>query len=356
MIYFSYDISGGPLEAYNLLKEVLEKVAAQTDSGPCVTYLGKGGCGNYVKMVHNGIEYGDMQLIAEAYDLLKGANMNNEEISKTFAEWNENELQSYLMEISIKILVKKDEDVISWSDSSTLPKSEDYVVDKILDATGNKGTGKMTIQEAASQGVACSTISSALDARFLAFNKEERIAASKILKSPLAFPEIKREQLVEDIRAALYCSKIVSYAQGMNLIKAASKEFGWGVNLGEAARIWKGGCIIRAKFLDRIKQAYERNPDLANLCIDPEFAKELNERQAAWRRIATLSIAQGTTCGALCASLSYFDAYRRPRLPANLTQGQRDFFGSHTFERVDKPRGEKFHCLWDETHSSTTGH
>mmetsp|Transcript_49150 Transcript_49150/g.73037 ORF Transcript_49150/g.73037 Transcript_49150/m.73037 type:complete len:493 (-) Transcript_49150:72-1550(-) len=346
---------GGPREAYDAMHDILVKVAAHSDSGPCVTYLGEGGAGNYVKMVHNGIEYGDMQLISESYDLMKSAGMTNEEIADTFEEWNKSELQSFLIEITYKILRKKDEDVLAWADSSKLPAGEGYVVDKILDATGNKGTGKMTIREGARLGVACSTMSAALDARFLAYNVEDRVAAEKILKGPSAFPEVSREQLVGDIRNALYCSKICSYAQGMNLIKEASEQNGWGVDLGEAARIWKAGCIIRAQFLDRIKTAYERNPNLASLLVDVDFAREINERQNSWRRVVTLGVAQGTTCAAMGASLAFYDQYRRARLPANLVQAQRDFFGSHTFERTDKPRGEAFHCLWDETHNAATG-
>jgi len=296
-----------------------------------------------------------MQLICEAYDLLKTAGLNNEEIADIFEDWNKGELQSFLIEISYKILRKKDEDVLAWKDSSKLPKGEGYVVDKVLDATGNKGTGKMTIREGARLGVACPTISAALDARFLAFNVEERVAASKVLSGPKAMPQVKREQLVADLRNALYCSKICSYAQGMNLIKEASQVNGWGVDLGEAARIWKAGCIIRAQFLDRIKTAYERNPALASLLVDADFAREINDRQDSWRRVVTLGVAQGTTCAALGASLAFYDQYRRERLPANLVQAQRDFFGSHTFERTDKPRGEAFHCLWDETHNAATG-
>merc|ERR1712032_1122136 len=316
---------GGPKEAYDAMKPILERVAAMSDSGPCVSYLGKGGAGNYVKMVHNGIEYGDMQLIAETYDLLQNAGMSNK-------------------------------DIVVWKDSTMLPKGDGFILDKILDATGNKGTGKMTVMELAQQSVAGPTISAALNARFLAFNKDERVAASKILKGPSAFPEVRKEQLIKDVRNALYCSKICSYAQGMKLIAAASKANDWNVNLGEAARIWKAGCIIRAQFLDRIKAAYESNPRLASLLVDESFAKELNNRQNSWRRIVTLAVAQGTSCAAMGASLAYYDQYRRARLPANLVQAQRDFFGSHTFERVDKERGEKFHCLWDETHVADTGH
>jgi len=347
---------GGPKEAYDAMKPILERVAAMSDSGPCVSYLGKGGAGNYVKMVHNGIEYGDMQLIAETYDLLQNAGMSNKEIANVFDDFNQGELSSYLIEITHKILLKPDKDIVVWKDSTMLPKGDGFILDKILDATGNKGTGKMTVMELAQQSVAGPTISAALNARFLAFNKDERVAASKILKGPSAFPEVRKEQLIKDVRNALYCSKICSYAQGMKLIAAASKANDWNVNLGEAARIWKAGCIIRAQFLDRIKAAYESNPRLASLLVDESFAKELNNRQNSWRRIVTLAVAQGTSCAAMGASLAYYDQYRRARLPANLVQAQRDFFGSHTFERVDKERGEKFHCLWDETHVADTGH
>jgi len=349
---------GGPKEAYDALEPVLKKVAAQSDSGPCVTYLGAGGCGNYVKMVHNGIEYGDMQIIAEAYDLLRNNGFSNDEIGGVFEDFNGGELQSYLMEISAKILKKKDEDVIAWADGSKLPSSKDSLVDMILDATGNKGTGKMTVQQAAAQGVAVPTIAAALDARFLSSCKEERLRASEVLKSPeqgTSLQEVDREQLVQDVRNAMYSSKIISYAQGMNLIKAASNDFGWDVNLGEAARIWKEGCIIRAQFLDRIKAAYDKDPLLPSLLLDEDFARELGERQASWRRAVILSMNLGVTSGAMAASLAYYDQYRRALLPANLVQAQRDFFGSHTFERLDKDRGEYFHCLWDETHAEETG-
>jgi len=348
----------GPLEAWKSLKPILEATSAKTYSVPCVAWLGEIGSGNYVKMVHNGIEYGDMQLIAEAYEILKHAGLGNLELAKLFEEWNKGELQSFLIEISAKIFAKKDEDVIDWKDSSTLPKGEGFLLDKILDATGNKGTGKMTVKEAATQGVACPTISSALDARFMAFGKADRVAAEPILKkgAPSEWPDVNRADLIQDVQQALYASKICSYAQGMNLIKAASKENGWGVSLGECARIWKGGCIIRAQFLDRITKAYKRNPDLSSLLVDPEFAADLIKRQMAWRRVVTLGIATGIAVPAMAASLGYFDQYRKARLPANLVQAQRDYFGSHTFERTDKPRGEKFHCIWTDAHKADTGH
>ena len=309
-------------------------------------------------MVHNGIEYGDMQLIAEAYEILKHAGLGNLDLSKLFDEWNKTELSSFLIEITAKILAKRDEDVIDWSDSSTLPKGEGFLVDKILDKTGNKGTGKMTVREGALQGVACPTISAALDARFIAFDKDARVAAEPILKkgAPSSWPDVNRQDLIRDVKDALYAAKICSYAQGMNLIRAASESNGWNVNLGECARIWKGGCIIRAKFLDLITKAYERNPKLSSLLVDDFFAGEIIKRQMAWRRVVTLGIATGIAVPALSASLGYFDQYRRARLPANLVQAQRDFFGSHTFERTDKPRGQAYHCIWTDAHKIDTGH
>uniref|UniRef100_A0A8I6YY75 phosphogluconate dehydrogenase (NADP(+)-dependent, decarboxylating) n=1 Tax=Hordeum vulgare subsp. vulgare TaxID=112509 RepID=A0A8I6YY75_HORVV len=263
---------GGSLEAYQYIEDILLKVSAQVpDSGPCVTYIGKGGSGNFVKMVHNGIEYGDMQLIAEAYDVLKSVGkLTNGELQQVFAEWNKGELLSFLVEITADIFSIKDD------------QGEGYLVDKA--------------------------------------------------------------QLIEDVRKALYASKICSYAQGMNIIKAKSTEKGWGLNLGELARIWKGGCIIRASFLDRIKKAYDRNGELANLLIDPEFAQEIMDRQAAWRRVVCLAINNGVSTPGMSASLAYFDSYRRDRLPANLVQAQRDYFGAHTYERVDMPGS--FHTEW----------
>ncbi|VAI69936.1 unnamed protein product [Triticum turgidum subsp. durum] len=276
---------GGSLEAYQYIEDILLKVSAQVpDSGPCVTYIGKGGSGNFVKMVHNGIEYGDMQLIAEAYDVLKSVGkLTNGELQQVFAEWNKGELLSFLVEITADIFSIKDD------------QGEGYLVDKVLDKTGMKGT-------------------------------------------------VDKAQLIEDVRKALYASKICSYAQGMNIIKAKSTEKGWGLNLGELARIWKGGCIIRASFLDRIKKAYDRNGELANLLIDPEFAQEIMDRQAAWRRVVCLAINNGVSTPGMSASLAYFDSYRRDRLPANLVQAQRDYFGAHTYERVDMPGS--FHTEW----------
>ncbi|GAB4828985.1 hypothetical protein Ancab_018644 [Ancistrocladus abbreviatus] len=330
---------GGSYEAYKYIDDILLKVAAQVpDSGPCVTYIGKGGSGNFVKMVHNGIEYGDMQLISEAYDVLKSVGkLSNEELKEVFAEWNSGELLSFLIEITSDIFGVKDD------------KGDGYLVDKVLDKTGMKGTGKWTVQQAAELSVAVPTIASSLDSRFLSGLKEERVQAAKIFKSSgiddvLADQTVDKKQLIDDVRKALYASKICSYAQGMNLIRAKSIEQGWDLKLGELARIWKGGCIIRAIFLDRIKKAYDRNPDLASLLIDPEFANEVIERQVAWRRIVCLAINSGISVPGMSSSLAYFDTYRRERLPANLVQAQRDYFGAHTYERIDVPGS--FHTEW----------
>jgi len=326
---------GGSVEAYQYIEDILLKVSAQVpDSGPCVTYIGKGGSGNFVKMVHNGIEYGDMQLIAEAYDVLKSVGkLTNSELQQVFAEWNKGELLSFLVEITADIFGIKDD------------QGEGYLVDKVLDKTGMKGTGKWTVQQAAELSVAAPTIEASLDSRFLSGLKDERVAASKIFQGDYTSDEpVDKAQLIEDVRKALYASKICSYAQGMNIIKAKSTEKGWGLNLGELARIWKGGCIIRASFLDRIKKAYDRNAELANLLIDPEFAQEIMDRQAAWRRVVCLAINNGVSTPGMSASLAYFDSYRRDRLPANLVQAQRDYFGAHTYERVDMPGS--FHTEW----------
>ncbi|VAH85774.1 unnamed protein product [Triticum turgidum subsp. durum] len=301
---------GGSLEAYQYIEDIL------------------------LKMVHNGIEYGDMQLIAEAYDVLKSVGkLTNGELQQVFAEWNKGELLSFLVEITADIFSIKDD------------QGEGYLVDKVLDKTGMKGTGKWTVQQAAELSVAAPTIEASLDSRFLSGLKDERVAASKIFQGDYSSGEtVDKAQLIEDVRKALYASKICSYAQGMNIIKAKSVEKGWGLNLGELARIWKGGCIIRASFLDRIKKAYDRNGELANLLIDPEFAQEIMDRQAAWRRVVCLAINNGVSTPGMSASLAYFDSYRRERLPANLVQAQRDYFGAHTYERVDMPGS--FHTEW----------
>ncbi|XP_074264950.1 6-phosphogluconate dehydrogenase, decarboxylating 2, chloroplastic [Silene latifolia] len=333
---------GGDFEAYSNVENVLKKIAAQVDDGPCVTYIGEGGAGNFVKMVHNGIEYGDMQLISEAYDVLRHVGgLSNEELGSIFDEWNRGELESFLVEITADIFKVKDE------------LADGELVDKILDKTGMKGTGKWTVQQAAELSVAAPTIAASLDCRYLSGLKEERESAAKALLEAGMKEEVNavrsgidKKQLIDDVRQALYASKICSYAQGMNLLRAKSTEKNWNLNFGELARIWKGGCIIRAVFLDRIKQAYQRNSNLASLVVDPEFAKEMVQRQAAWRRVVGLAISAGISTPGMCASLSYFDTYRRARLPANLVQAQRDYFGAHTYERVD--RSGSYHTEWSK--------
>ena len=340
---------GGSEEAYKRIEDILKPVSAQTDTGACVTYVGEGGAGNFVKMVHNGIEYGDMQLISEAYDMLKTVGgLTNEEMHAAFVEWNKAELESYLIEISSYILEKKDD---QKDDNS-------FLVDKILDKTGMKGTGKWTVQQAAELSVAAPTIASSLDSRFLSGLKDERVAAEAVFKSKgLApadskgpAPGIDKKQLIDDVRKALYASKVTSYAQGMNLIRAKSNEQEWGLNLGEMARIWKGGCIIRAAFLDRIKQAYDKDANLPSLLVDGEFASELVDKEQAWRRVIVAAVNAGVSTPSMSSSLNYFDTYRRGRCPANLVQAQRDFFGSHTYERMDMEGWH--HTLWSDMNSA----
>jgi 6-phosphogluconate dehydrogenase len=265
--------------------------------------------------------------------------MGNEEMSKLFSEWNKGDLDSFLVEITATILAKKDD-----------LTEDSYIVDKILDKTGMKGTGRMTVQEAAEQSVAAPTIAASLDARYMSARKDERIIASKVLEGPTkdAMPKVDKVQLVKDLEAALYCAKVASYAQGLGIIKAASDDKGWGVDLSLCARMWRGGCIIRARLLSKISAALENDINLANLLVDPGFAAEINSRQMAWRRVVSLGVASGIATPALSAALSYYDQYRRESLPANMIQAQRDFFGGHTYERTDKPG--TFHMLWDDSH------
>ena len=332
---------GGRKVAYEALENILTKIAAQVDGEACVTYIGGAGSGNYVKMVHNGIEYGDMELIAEIYGLLKASGLGNEEMSAIFGAWNRSELESYLIEITSLILAKPDEMV-----------GEGYLIDRILDVAGSKGTGMMTVKEAAERGVSAPTIASALFERYISGEKDLRMRAASMMSGPsFDWGTIDRTQLVSDLKDALFCSKIVAYAQGLDIIRRASLEFNWGINLGECARIWKGGCIIRAKILDRINKAFAKDTSLENLLLDPEFAEELVRRQQAWRRVVSLAVAGGVPVPALTASLQYFDSFRSQRLPTNLLQAQRDFFGSHTFERVDQPRGQFYHCRWTSEHA-----
>eukprot|EP00239_Pterosperma_sp_CCMP1384_P001721 CAMPEP_0197845380 /NCGR_PEP_ID=MMETSP1438-20131217/2320_1 /TAXON_ID=1461541 /ORGANISM="Pterosperma sp., Strain CCMP1384" /LENGTH=504 /DNA_ID=CAMNT_0043456657 /DNA_START=115 /DNA_END=1629 /DNA_ORIENTATION=- len=347
---------GGSKDAFETVKDILAKVAAQVDDGPCMTYVGEGGAGNFVKMVHNGIEYGDMQLISEAYDVLKTlGGLTNPELQKVFEEWNNSELKSYLIAISALIFAKSDDE-----------KAGQFTVDSILDKTGMKGTGKWTVQQAAEVSVACPTIACSLDQRFLSGLKDERVAASGVYDALRAGDSVvapklsdeEKKQLISDVKQALYASKICSYAQGMNLIRAKSEAMGWGLDLGEIARIWKGGCIIRAIFLDRIKKAYDKDAKISSLLVDADFAKEIVDREASWRRVVSLGISAGLGTPGMSVSLSYFDTYRRARLPANLVQAQRDFFGSHTYERTDMEGN--FHTIWSDMQSAdsatTTGY
>ncbi|MEM7772318.1 MAG: NADP-dependent phosphogluconate dehydrogenase [Cyanobacteria bacterium P01_E01_bin.6] len=325
---------GGTKEAYEAIEPIVTKIAAQVDDGPCVTYIGAGGSGHYVKMVHNGIEYGDMQLIAEAYDILKNAGgLDHVQLHEVFKEWNTTpELDSFLIEITADIFTKMDAD-------TGLP-----MVDLIMDAAGQKGTGRWTVVSALELGVSIPTITAAVNARITSSYKEERVAASKLLSGPSGKYDGDSTTLINMVRDALYCSKICSYAQGMALLGKASSEFGYELDLGETARIWKGGCIIRAGFLNKIKQAYDENPQLANLLLAPEFIQTILDRQGAWREVIALAATLGIPVPAFSASLDYFDSYRRASLPQNLTQAQRDYFGAHTFQRVDKPG--TFHFEW----------
>ncbi len=327
---------GGTQQAYAELQPILTKIAAQVDDGPCVTYIGPGGAGHYVKMVHNGIEYGDMQLIAEAYDLLKNTlGLDHNQLHEVFAEWNTTEeLNSFLIEITA--------DIFRFIDPDTnLP-----LVDVIQDAAGQKGTGRWTVQSALELAIPIPTMIAAVNARIMSFYKTERVAASQELTGPSGKYEGDTKEFINKIRDALYCSKICSYAQGMALLSKASKDLNYNLSLSEIARIWKGGCIIRAGFLDKIKTAYIENPDSPNLLLTPEFKQSILDRQDAWREVLSVSNKLGIPVPAFSASLDYFDSYRRARLPQNLTQAQRDYFGAHTYERTDKPG--VFHTEWTQ--------
>lgn len=327
---------GGPKSAYEAIEPIVTKIAAQVDDGPCVTYIGPGGAGHYVKMVHNGIEYGDMQLIAEAYDLLKNAlGLDHVQLHKVFAEWNTtDELNSYLIEITA--------DIFRYID----PDTGKPLVDLILDAAGQKGTGRWTVAGALDLAVPIPTMTAAVNARVVSFYKEERVAASKVLPGPTGLYQGDREAFIHMIRDALYCSKICSYAQGMALLSAASKMSNYSLNLSEISRIWKGGCIIRAGFLNKIKDAFKQDPELSNLLLAPEFKQTILDKQDAWREVIASAAKLGIPVPAFSASLDYFDSFRSARLPQNLTQAQRDYFGAHTYERIDKPG--VFHTEWTQ--------
>ena len=326
---------GGSPAAWPHVKPIFQKIAAKTDRGePCCEWVGENGAGHFVKMVHNGIEYGDMQMICETYHLMKsGLGMSNEQMHQVFAQWNEGELNSYLIEITRNILAYKDEE-------------GNYVVDLILDAAGQKGTGKWTVIAALDSGQPLTLIAEAVFARCLSALKEERVAASKVLKGPQGGVAGNRQQLVDDLRQALYASKIVSYAQGYQLMRAAAAEYKWNLNYGGIALMWRGGCIIRSIFLGKIKEAFDRNPNLTNLLLDPFFSDAVQRAQASWRRVVTAAVQMGIPVPAMSAALSFYDGYRCERLPANLLQAQRDYFGAHTYERVDRPRGEFYHTDW----------
>ena len=329
---------GGDRAAYEQIRPIWEAIAAKVDDGPCVTYIGPGGAGHFVKMVHNGIEYGDMQLIAESYDIMRRVlNMSADEMADVYDEWNRGDLESFLIEITAKILRVKD------------PETHQPLVDLILDKAGQKGTGKWTSAIALDLGVITPTINAAVDSRNISSRKDERVEASKQIKGPTVEDgSANHRLLINAIRDALYASKICSYAQGMNLIRAGSENWKWDINLGETARIWKGGCIIRAQFLGKIKDAYQRRADLPNLLLDPDFSAYMQRAQSNWRLAVTTAMKTGIPVPGMSASIGYFDAYRTAELPLNLTQAQRDFFGSHTYQRADHPDAAAVHTEWEE--------
>ena len=326
---------GGSPAAWPHVKDIFQTICAQTDAGePCCDWVGEGGAGHFVKMVHNGIEYGDMQMICETYQLMgQGLGLTNAEMHRVFADWNEAELCSYLVEITRDILGYRDED-------------GNEVVDLILDTAGQKGTGKWTAIAALDEGQPLTLIGEAVFARCLSALKDERVRAAKMFPAQGTAFSGDRDAFVDDLRQALYASKLVSYAQGYQLMRAAAAHYGWNLNYGGIALMWRGGCIIRSVFLGKIKEAFDRNPDLENLLLDPFFADVITKAQAAWRRVVAKAVEMGVPIPAIASALNFFDGYRSERLPANLLQAQRDYFGAHTYERVDKPRGEWFHTNW----------
>jgi len=326
---------GGSPAAWPHVKPIFQSIAAKVEDGsPCCDWVGENGAGHYVKMVHNGIEYGDMQLIGEAYQLMKaGLGMSADEMHPIFAEWNKGELESYLIEIT--------RDILAFKDADGQP-----LVDKILDTAGQKGTGKWTVINSADLGVPITLIAEAVYSRCISAFKEERVVASKKLKGPNPVISGDRAKFIEAIRQALYASKIVSYAQGYMLMRAAAKEYNWNLNYGGIALMWRGGCIIRSRFLGDIKHAFDKHPNLTNLMIDPFFKKALQKSHRGWRTAVATAAKKGIPVPAFSTALAFFDGYRSERLPANLLQAQRDYFGAHTYERIDKPRGEFFHTNW----------
>jgi 6-phosphogluconate dehydrogenase len=326
---------GGSPPAWEHVKPIFQKIAAKTEDGePCCEWVGENGAGHFVKMVHNGIEYGDMQMICETYQMMKeGLGMTNREMHDCFTEWNKGELDSYLIEITRDILGYKDED-------------GNEVIDLILDTAGQKGTGKWTAIEALNQGQPLTLIGEAVFARCLSALKEERVKAAKALKGPRAAFRGDKEKFLDDLRQALYASKIISYAQGYQLMHAAAAEYKWNLNYGGIALMWRGGCIIRSVFLGKIKEAFVKKPKLENLLLDPFFKKAVRQAQRSWRRVVITAVKLGIPIPTISSALAFYDGYRHERLPANLLQAQRDYFGAHTYERVDKQRGEFFHTNW----------
>ncbi len=324
---------GGQPEAWAMVKPIFEAICARVDDEPCVAYMGLRGAGHYVKMVHNGIEYGDMQLIAEAYDILnRGVGMDNTRLHDVFSEWNDCELKSYLVEITADIFTRTDQDTGT------------SLLDLILDEAQQKGTGKWASQNAFDLGAPTPTINAAVESRIISAYRDERCAASKVLTGPEVHIAADPKTFTGWMRDALYAAKICSYAQGFGLMHLADKEYGYNLNLSEIARIWRGGCIIRARFLNDIRRAFERNPNLSNLMMDPDFALEMNTRQSGLRKVVALAAESGIPAAAFNSALAYYDSYRSERLPANLTQAQRDYFGAHTYRRVD--REGVFHTEW----------
>ena len=329
---------GGHPEAWPFVKDILQKISAKVGDNndiPCCDWVGEAGAGHYVKMVHNGIEYGDMQLICEAYFILKHAlGLSNAELYQVFKEWNAGQLDSYLIEITRDIFTVDDK------------LGDGQLVDKILDTAGQKGTGRWMCQHALELGVPTTLVTEAVYARCLSSQKSERVRASEVIAGPDTKFEGDRQQFIDDVRQALYASKLVSYAQGYVQLNAAAKEFGWKLNNGPIALLWRGGCIIRSVFLQDIKNAFDKNPSLENLLLDDFFRDAIGKAQPAWRRVVSTAVQLGLPVPAFSAALTYFDGYRLASLPANLLQAQRDYFGAHTYERTDKPRGEKFHTDW----------
>jgi len=328
---------GGSHAAWEHIKPIFQAIAAKVEDGtPCCDWVGEEGAGHFVKMVHNGIEYGDMQLICEAYQLLKNVlGLNNDELHNVLDSWNKGILDSYLIEITRDIFAKKDEE-----------QKDKYVVDLILDVAGQKGTGKWTVTAALDFGMPVTMIGEAVFARNLSAIKEDRVEASKILTGPTIHFEGNKQEFIDHVRDAVYASKIVSYAQGYLLMRAAAKEYKWHLNYGGIALMWRGGCIIRSKFLGKIKEAFDKNHDLHNLLLDPFFKSEIDKCQKGWRHVAATAMLNGIPIPAMTSTLAYYDGYRSERLPANLLQAQRDYFGAHTYERIDQPRGKFFHTNW----------